>query len=99
MDRLHKRQGDVTQEELTAFINDRIPNFQELPESQQQRIGQQVRHYFDSLEYNAETFETFELKGTPSHILVDKKGVLRDCAFGANTDLESQIVDLLESDK
>ncbi len=97
MDSLHKRQRDLTQDELTTFINDRIPNFQELPVSHQQKIEQQVRHYFDALEYNAETFETFELKGTPSHILVDKNGVLRDCAFGANPDLESLIVNLLES--
>jgi hypothetical protein len=95
MDKLYKRQGNVKQDELTGFILDRIPNFQELTESHQQKIEQQARHYFDSLEYIAETFETFELKGTPSHILVDKNGLLRECTFGANPDLESQIVDLL----
>lgn len=97
MDRLNKRQGNVTQDEITTFIHERLPNFQQLPESHQQKIRQQVQHYFQSLEYHAETFETFNLKGTPSHILVDKEGVLRDCAFGADPDLESRIVALLKN--
>lgn len=45
---------------------------------------------------HAETFECFELKGTPSYILVDKHGVLRDCTFGAYPELESRILKLLQ---
>jgi hypothetical protein len=37
----------------------------------------------------------FDLKGTPSHILVDKHGVLRDCAFGAYPELEARVQGLL----
>jgi hypothetical protein len=95
MDRLRPRQNEITQEDIAAFINDSIPNFQQLPESHQQKIWHQAQHYLQSLEYHAETFQTFDLKGTPSHILVDKQGVLRDCAFGAQPDLEAHVLALL----
>ncbi|NOT13496.1 MAG: redoxin domain-containing protein [Methylococcaceae bacterium] len=95
MDRLRKRQNEIPQAEMATFINDRIPNFQTLPESEQHSIWQRVQNYFQALEYHAETFETFDLKGTPSHILVDQEGILRQCSFGAGTDLEADIVSLL----
>ena len=95
MDRLQKRQADITQDEIAAFINQRIPNFEQQTETWQQKIRQQVEHYFQSLTYHAETFELFDLKGTPSHILVDKQGLLRDCAFGTHPNLEERVLALL----
>ncbi|MGZ8192126.1 MAG: peroxiredoxin family protein [Methylobacter sp.] len=96
MDRLTRRQGEIIDNDITIFIKERIPNFEQEPEPHQQQIRQQVQHYFESLTYHAETFETFELRGTPSHILVDKQGRLRDCAFGAYPELEERIKELLE---
>ncbi|MFA6162310.1 MAG: TlpA family protein disulfide reductase [Methylobacter sp.] len=96
MDRLNKRQADVTAAEIAAFIKDRVSGFDQQPEPYQQKIRQQVRDYFQSLDYHAETFERFDLKGTPSHILVDKKGMLRDCAFGAYPELEARVLGLLQ---
>jgi hypothetical protein len=95
MDSLNKRQDNLLQEDMAALIKDRVPNFQQLPESQQLQIRQQVQSYLQSLEYRAETFETFDLKGTPSHILVDKEGRLNSCSFGTDPDLESRINTLL----
>ncbi len=95
MDRLNKRQAEVSAEIIAAFIKHRVPGFDQQPKPDRQKIHQQVRDYFQSLDYHAETFERFELKGTPSHILVDKKGILRDCAFGAYPELETRIVGLL----
>jgi thiol-disulfide isomerase/thioredoxin len=95
MDRLHKRQADVSQDEIIAFINDHISDFEQQPEIYQQQIREQVQHYFESLAYHAETFELFDLKGTPSHILVDKQGLLRDCEFGGYPDLEARVLGLL----
>jgi thiol-disulfide isomerase/thioredoxin len=95
MDRLQKRQVDVTQNEIETFINQRIPDFEQQTEVYQQKIRQQVEHYFQSLTYHAETFELFDLQGTPSYILVDKQGLLRDCAFGAHPDLETRVLELL----
>jgi thiol-disulfide isomerase/thioredoxin len=95
MDRLQKRQAGVDPNETETFINQRIPDFEQQPETYRQKIRQQVQHYFQSLTYHAETFELFDLKGTPSHILVDKLGLLRDCAFGAHPDLEEHVLELL----
>jgi len=96
MDRLNKRQGEVSDNVITKFIKDRVPNFEQRPEADQQKIRQQVQNYFQSLDYHAETFERFDLKGTPSHILVDKQGILRDCAFGDYPELEMRILGLLQ---
>lgn len=99
MDRLNKRRGDVRHDDIADFINQHLPNFQQLPESQQHNIWQQAEQYLQALEYHAETFATFDLKGTPSHILVDQEGILRDCAFGAHPDLEDQVIALLKNGK
>lgn len=96
MDRLQKRQADVTPDEIVAFINQRIPDFEQQTKPWQQKIWRQVEHYFQSLTYHAETFELFNLKGTPSYILVDKQGLLRDCGFGTHPDLEEKILALLQ---
>lgn len=96
MDRLSKRQGEVSDNVITNFIKDRAPNFEQRPEADQQKIRQQVQNYLQSLDYHAETFERFDLKGTPSYILVDKQGILRDCAFGDYPELEMRILGLLQ---
>ena len=95
MDRLQKRQTEIMQDEIEAFINLRIPTLSLMPEMHQQQLRQQVQHYFQSLTYHAETFELFDLQGTPSHILVDKRGLLRDCAFGTHPELEERVLTLL----
>ncbi|WAK03498.1 TlpA family protein disulfide reductase [Methylobacter sp. YRD-M1] len=95
MDRLNKREGDITDDDILSFIRARTPDFDLQPEAHQQQIEKQVKRYFQSLIYRAETFERFDLKGTPSHILVDKHGVLRDCSFGAYPELEARVQGLL----
>ena len=50
---------------------------------------------FKSKEFSAETFEMYSLQGTPSTILVDRKGVLRDVSFGQTVNLESMVQKLL----
>lgn len=96
MDRLVRRRGEITDNVITNFIQDHIPDFEQRPKAHQQQIRQQALSYLQSLDYHAETFECFELKGTPSHILVDKKGILRDCAFGAYPELEARILGLMQ---
>ena len=49
-------------------------------------------------EYSAETFERFALRGTPSTILVDRKGILRDVSFGRTDHLEEMIRRILSVD-
>jgi hypothetical protein len=95
MDKLVKRDSQVSQDEIIAFIYERIPDFDQQPDVHREKVIAQVRAYMEKLQYHAQTFEMYNLKGTPSHILVDKQGLLRECAFGSHPDLEQQIQDLL----
>ncbi|MEQ1637571.1 MAG: TlpA disulfide reductase family protein [Methylococcales bacterium] len=97
MDRLIKHQDQVTAEAVLLFITTKLPDFNQYPVKTQQKLQIQVRQYLESLEYRAETFERFQLQGTPSHILVDKQGMLRACVFGAYPELETQIIALLRA--
>jgi peroxiredoxin len=96
MDHLVKRETEVSEDEITAFIEEHIPDFRQKANTYQENVRQQVRAYLQKLEYHAQTFELFNLKGTPSHILVDKKGILRECAFGSHPELEKQVQRLLQ---
>ena len=95
MDSLVKQSGDVTKEKMDSLIKNQIPNFDTQPENYKNQIYDRVRNYFMSKEFSAETFEIYSLQGTPSSILVDRKGILRDISFGQNGLLESKIQNLL----
>ena len=95
MDELRKTKQPVTADHVEQFILEKIPNFAQQPVGYQHKIRQQILNYLQTLEYQAVTFERFALQGTPSHILVDKSGVLRNCRFGYFEDLETQIQALL----
>ena len=95
MDSLVKESGDVSKEKMDSMINTQIPNFDAQPEDYKNQIYERVKNYFMSKEYTAETFEMYSLQGTPSNILIDRKGVLRDVSFGQNGSLESKIQNLV----
>ena len=95
MDSLVKTNGEISQEKIMDFIYPQIPNFDTQPEDYKQQIIQRVKDYMKSKEFSAETFEMYALNGTPSTILVDRKGILRDVAFGQNGNLEPTIQSLL----
>ena len=95
MDSLIKQSGEAGKEKMDSLIKNQIPNFDEQPEDYKNQIYDRVKNYFMSKEFSAETFEMYALPGTPSSILVDRKGVLRDITFGQNGLLESKIQALL----
>ena len=95
MDSLVKESGDVSKEKMDSLINTQIPNFDAQSEDYKNQIYEKVKNYFMSKEYTAETFEMYSLQGTPSNILIDRKGVLRDISFGQNGLLESKIQNLV----
>ncbi|MDD1620710.1 MAG: redoxin domain-containing protein [Methylococcaceae bacterium] len=96
MDKLNKRLGANIENDIDAFIRLRLPDFQDKARREQQRIREQLQDYFQALEYQADTFECFGLQGTPSYILVDKRGLLKACRFGAYPELEADIQKLLQ---
>ena len=98
MDNLVKTTGEISQEKIMEFIYPQIPEFDSQPEEYKNQIIQRVKDYMKSKEFSAETFEKFALRGTPSTILVDRKGVLRDVSFGQVGQTESMIQKLLSED-
>jgi len=95
MDSLIKQSGEVSKEKMNSLIKKQIPNFDEQPEDYKNQIYDRVKDHFMSKEFSAETFEMYALPGTPSSILIDRKGILRDISFGQNGLLESKIQTLL----
>jgi len=96
MDSLIKQSDDVTKEQMDSLIKKQIPDFDSQSENYKNEIYDRVKNYFLSKEYSAETFEMYALPGTPSSILIDRKGILRDISFGQNGSLESKIQNLLD---
>ena len=95
MDSLVKEGEEPSMEKMTAFINQQIPNFESQPDEYKNQIYARVKEYYKSKEYSAETFEMYSLQGTPSTILVDRKGILRDVSFGSTANLEDMVQKLL----
>jgi thiol-disulfide isomerase/thioredoxin len=95
MDLLKKEDGAPSKTRIDEIITANVPGFDSYSEDQKSEIIERVKQYLKSKEYSAQTFEEFALRGTPSTILVDKKGILRDVAFGTNDFLEETIKKLL----
>ena len=98
MDNMTKTTGEISQEKIMQFIYTQIPEFDSQPEDYKNQIIQKVKDHMKSKEYLAETFEKFSLQGTPSAILVDRKGILRDVSFGQSVRVEAMIQKLLGED-
>ena len=94
-DMLVKDSGPLTQSKIMDFIEANIPNFRSYTEEDRQVVIERVKHYLKSKEYSAKTFEEYTLRGTPSTILVDRKGVLRGTYFGSNGFLQGAVEELI----
>ena len=81
-------------EEKQSFQTYQDSNLVDYPKSEKE-VSNLIKQYYKSKEYSAETFEMYSLQGTPSTILVDRNGILRDVSFGQNTNLESMVQKLL----
>lgn len=95
MDMLVKCSGPLTQSKIMDFIEANIPSFRSYPEKDRQVLIERVKQYLQSKEYSAKTFEEYALRGTPSVILIDRKGILRGTYFGSNGYLEGAVEELI----
>ncbi|MGI0045857.1 MAG: peroxiredoxin family protein [Nitrosotalea sp.] len=95
MDLLEKAGGTINQEKIDEVIQSNVPGFDSYSEDQKLEIIERVKQYLKGKEYAAQTFEQYSLRGTPSTILIDKKGILRDVSFGQSSLLEEDIKKLL----
>lgn len=82
MDRVVAETEQVTDERVLRYAGEFLPDFENLSNEQRKLVLHQVRHYLEQKSMKAETFENFALQGTPSCILFDRKGQLKDVSFG-----------------
>lgn len=95
MDKLEKNNMTLSKENTLNFIHRQIPDFASWSNEKKQPIYEKAHIYLAEKTYNALTFDCYQLQGTPSSIMIDKQGVLRDVSFGMANHLEPMIRDLL----
>ena len=95
MDKLVENKEAITEEKILEFIESQIPDYNNWPEEKKAPVHKQALDYLKSKTHNAITFETYQLQGTPSSILIDKKGILKDVSFGVADHLEGLIRELI----
>ncbi|NOJ28192.1 MAG: thiol-disulfide isomerase [Nitrososphaera sp.] len=96
MDVLIKESGQITDDKVMDFIEGAFPEFRTFGDRKKADLKERVKEYLSHKEYTAKTFEQYALRGTPSVIIVDKKGKLRHTLFGASGQLETIIQGLLD---
>jgi hypothetical protein len=96
MDVLTENDAEVSDTAINRFILNQLPDYAHWPQERQQPVYAKARAYLQAKTHSAQTFETFRLQGTPSSILVDREGILRDVSFGYMDHLEPLITDLLK---
>lgn len=77
------------------FIKKDFPQFDNFPTKNQKLITKQVVSYLKNKKFEAKTFDAYELKGTPSTLLIDKNGILRGKWFGSGYGLAQEVENLL----
>ncbi len=98
MDKLTENTSSVSEQDINQFILSQIPDYHEKQwdDTRKQKIYQQAENHLKNKRYHAATFEMYQLQGTPSSILIDKNGILRQVSFGAVNKLEPEILRLLK---
>ena len=94
MDEVVKKSAPVNEGDVLGFIRTQIPDFDVQSEDYKTQMMQRAKEHLESKEYSAHTFENYNLRGTPSVILVDGQGILRDVTFGQGG-LESAVSAIL----
>jgi peroxiredoxin len=95
MDALKKESNVFTEGTVMDFIESNVPDFRSYSESDKSVLINRAKQYLKAKQYSAETFEEYGLRGTPSSILIDKNGIVRQINFGAKGSLDDVIKDLL----
>ena len=81
--------------DAAKMIERDFPEFEKLPESSQKKIMEQVMSYYKNKKFSSATFENYQLRGTPSTLMIDQTGVLRGKWFGSGFGLTKEVQNLL----
>ena len=96
MDVVVRESHPITESRIKDFIEANVEGYRSYSEKDKSIIFDRARQYLDLKKYSAKTFEEYSLRGTPSTIIIDKKGILRHKVFGANNDIQRMVQDLLQ---
>jgi peroxiredoxin len=96
MDALIRTSGKVQKKQVLDFLEENVSGYQTYSKQDKLMLFERAKQYLGSKEYSALTFEEYKLKGTPSTILIDRKGLVRDISFGADGGLQSKVNLLLK---
>jgi hypothetical protein len=87
--------GSLTDSKIMDFVEANFADFRSYGEKERESTYERVKQYLKLKQFSAKTFDEYGLPGTPSSILIDKKGILRQTAFGSNGSLEVAVKHLL----
>ena len=91
MDAVVPDEEAVDDDRVRTYAGRLYPDIQQRRPEEQDYLLKMTERYLQMKKMKAETFELYNLKGTPSTILVDREGILRDISFGQNDALEGLI--------
>ena len=94
-DILRKNTSQFSDTNILDFIETNIPNYNSYSESDKKILFERVKDYLKNKKYSALTFDEYKLQGTPSAILIDRKGILINVFFGATNFLDGFINQLV----
>lgn len=96
MDMIVKETYPISEGRIMDFIEANVEGYRSYDEKERSALFDRARQYLNLKKYSARTFEEYTLRGTPSTIIIDKKGILRHKGFGANSGLERMVQSLLQ---
>jgi hypothetical protein len=91
--------GSLTDSKIMDFIEANFADFRSYGEKERESTYERVKQYLKLKQFSAKTFDEYGLAGTPSAILIDKNGILRQTAFGSNGSLEVAVKHLLNDNR
>lgn len=95
MDKLLKEKLPIDEKKIMEVVNANIPDFDLYHQKDKEQIISRVKSYLETKPYSPLTFEEYSLRGTPSTIFIDKKGILRETTFGSTGVMSATIEKLL----
>ena len=95
MDLLKNESAELTESKVQDFIEANVPDYRSYSEKDRLVLVGRVKEYMKNKKYSAKTFEEYAMRGTPTSLVIDKKGNLRQNLFGATGQLEFTVQQLL----
>jgi thiol-disulfide isomerase/thioredoxin len=92
---LLKEKLPIEEKRIMEFVNANVPDFDLYHQKDKEQIISRVKSYLETKPYSPLTFEEYSLRGTPSTMFIDKKGILRETTFGSTGLMATTVEKLL----